>query len=527
MFARCSSVCSDSRGTRLDVGTPRTDAATLRSELPRKLVHVGMGAFALLLRWLTPWQAIFMAVAALILNSFFLHGITQGVLLRPEERASRFSRGVVLYPAILLVTFMIFRSRLELAAGIWALLAVGDGMAAMSGLALRGPRLPWNPKKTWSGLAGFVVFGTAACALVIRWTQLAGTWTLGDSLVPGGLLTLGGSDASDRIGDAFLMGGAVGDAAAGVPGSLSQLVIGCLVATTAAALAESLETNIDDNILVPVVGGAVLWVATLVDPGLLFEGQAAAPTFGGTAGSWSAVWLTGIAITVPVTIAAYFARAVDRSGAVVGALLATVLYVYAAWPGLVMLGGLMVIGAGVTRLGHARKEALGVGEGRGGRRGFGSIGANAGAGVAFAFLAASTPYSEAFSIAMVAAFATSLFDTTATELGQAFGRRHVLVTTWRAVPEGTTGGVSMAGTLAGVLAATALTGVGWAMGLMAGAAAVAVTVGAFCGSTLESFLGAMMGKGSRADHHLRNLANTVAGAGVAWGLVALQAWRSL
>ena len=507
------------------MGTLRTDAAPLRSELPRKLVHVGMGAFALLLRWLTPWQAIFMAVAALILNSFFLHSITRGALLRPEERASRFSRGVVLYPAILLLTFIIFRSRLELAAGIWALLAVGDGMAALSGLLIRGPRLPWNPKKTWSGLAAFVVFGTAACAWVIRWTQRAGTWTVGDSLVPGGLLTLGGSDASGRIGDAFLLGGAVGDAgAAGVPGSLSVLVIGCLVATTAAALAESLETNVDDNILVPVVGGVVLWLATLVDPGLLVAGGAAATGVGGAVAAADGAWLTGVAITLPVTVMAYFARAVDRSGAVAGALLATVLYAYAAWPGLVMLGGLMVIGTGVTRLGHSRKEALGLAEGRGGRRGLGSVGANTGAGVACAFLAVSTPHAEAFRIAMVAAFATSLFDTTATEFGQAFGRRHVLVTTWRTVPEGTAGGVSVAGTLAGVLAATALAGAGWAIGLIAGAAALAVIIGAFCGSTLESFLGAMMGKGTRSDHHLRNLANTVVGAGVAWGLVAFQAF---
>ena len=512
------------RPSRPDVGALGTDAALLRSELPRKLVHVGMGAFALLLRWLTPWQAIVMAVAALILNSFFLHDITKGALLRPEERASRFSRGVVLYPAILLLTFIIFRSRLELAAGIWALLAVGDGMATLTGLALRGPRLPWNPQKTWSGLAAFVVFGIAASALVIRWTQRAGTWTLGDPLVPGGLLTLGGSEASGRIGDAFLLGGAAGDAgAAGVTGSLSFLLIGCLVATTAAALAESLETSVDDNILVPVVGGAVLWVATLVDPALLVAGGAAAMGVGGALAANDGNWLTGVAITVPVTLMAYFARAVDRSGAVAGVLLAIVLYVYAAWPGLVMLGGLMVLGTGVTRLGHARKEALGLAEGGGGRRGFGSVGANTGAGVAFAFLAVATPHSEAFSIAMVAAFATSLFDTTATEFGQAFGRRHILVTTWRAVPEGTTGGVSVAGTVAGVLAATALTGVGWAMGLIAGAAVLAVILGAFCGSTLESYLGAMMGKGSRSDHHLRNLANTVAGAAAAWGLVALQA----
>ncbi len=500
------------------MGAPRTDAVTLRSELRRKSVHVGMGAFALLLRWLTPWQAVFMAVAALILNAFFLHRITRGVLLRPDERASRFSRGVVLYPAILLLTFVVFRSRLELAAGIWALLAVGDGMAALSGLALRGPRLPWNPNKTWSGLVAFVLFGTAASAWVIRWTQRAGTWALGGSLVPGGLLTLGGSDASGRIGDAFLLGetvGSVGSApAAGVAGSLSFLLIGCLVATTAAALAESLETEADDNVLVPMVGGAVLWMATLVDPGLL----------AGATGSWPAVWLTGVAITAPITAVAYVAHVVDRPGALAGVLLATVLYVFAAWPGLLMLGGLMVIGTGVTRMGYARKEALGVAEGRGGRWGLGSIVANAGAAVAFAFLATATPYTEAFSIAMVAAFATSLFDTTATEFGQAYGRRHVLITTWRTVPEGTTGGVSVEGTLAGAFGGTVLAGAGWAMGLVGGAGALAAIVGAFCGSTLESFAGAMMGKGSRSDHHLRNLANTVAGAGVAWGLMALRAY---
>ena len=501
----------------------RTDAVSLRSEFPRKLVHVGMGAFALLLRWLTPWQAILIAVAALVLNSFLLHDVTRGTLLRPSERASRFSRGVVLYPAILLLTFIVFRSRLELAAGVWALLAVGDGMATLSGLAFRGPRLPWNHKKTWSGLVAFVLFGTAASAWVIRWVQRAGTWTVGASFVPGGLLTLGGSDPSGRIGDAFLPGGpvdaagAVGTAdalgAVGFPESLSFLVIGCLVATLVAALAESLDTKVDDNIRVPVVGGAVLWAATLVDPGLL-----------GVTGSWMVPWLTGVAIAVPVTVVAYLTRAVDRGGAMAGMFLATVLYAYAAWPGLVMLGGLLVIGTAVTRVGYARKEALGVAEGRrgrkGGRRGIGSILANAGAAVTFAFLAVATPYPEAFTIAMVAAFATSLFDTTATEVGQAFGRRAVLVTTWRAVPEGTPGGVSLVGTLAGVMAATLLAGAGWAMGLIAGLGALAVIFGAFCGSTLESFLGAMMGKGGRSDHHLRNLANTVVGAGVAWGLVA-------
>ena len=119
-------------------------------------------------------------------------------------------------------------------------------MAGLSGLALGGPRLPWNREKTWSGLAAFVLFGTAASAWIIRWVQQGAT------------------------------------------GSLSFLVIGCLVATTAAALAESLDTDVDDNILVPLVGGAVLWAATLVDPGLLVAAGAATSATSGAGGALTA-----------------------------------------------------------------------------------------------------------------------------------------------------------------------------------------------------------------------------------------------
>ena len=37
-------------------------------ELRRKLVHISVGGFALLLRFLTPFQAVLMAIAAFIFN---------------------------------------------------------------------------------------------------------------------------------------------------------------------------------------------------------------------------------------------------------------------------------------------------------------------------------------------------------------------------------------------------------------------------------------------------------------------------
>ena len=475
--------------------SPEAAPPELTTELGRKAVHIGMGGFALLLRWIVPWQAILMAVSALVLNVFFLHRLTGNRLLRHEERESGFSLGIVTYPAALLLVFVIFRSRLELAAGVWALLAVGDGLAAVVGLAIGGPTLPWNRRKRWMGLMTFVVFGTAASAFLIRWTQQA---------------LLAGASA-DRgpvtwIGASFVPGGTV-DLSVSPP-----LLVGCFVAALLAALAESLDTSLDDNLLVPMVGGAVLLGATLVEPLRLME---AGPAL--VQGV-----LMGLAINIPLAALAYLLRSVDRSGAIGGVTLGAALFAFAGARGFLMLVALVVIGSAVTRLGHDRKVSLGMAESRGGRRGAASAFANAGAGVVFAFLSSATANAELFTVAMVAAFATAAFDTTATEVGVAFGRRHFLVSAFRPVPGGTDGAVSVEGTLAGGVGSLIVAVGAWGVGLVSGVAVLVVMVGSFMGSTFESYLGAIVGPARGSDHHLLNLTNTIVGAGVAcWLYVQL------
>ncbi len=464
---------------------------TLRSELPRKVVHISMGGFALLLRWLTPWQAVLMAVAALVLNLFFLHRLTGRRLLRPDERERGFSAGIVIYPAVLLGVFVVFQSRLELAAGIWALMAVGDGMATLSGLAVGGPRFPWNERKTWSGLGAFVLFGAAACAFLIRWTQRARgatavwpevevTW-VGASFFPGRLMEAGG---------------------------LTFLLFGCVAAAVAAAFAESMETSVDDNVLVPVVGGAVLLAATLVDPSQVVE---RIPVL-----ALGLIW--GLIVTAPFAVLAYATRSVDQDGAFAGTVVGTLLYAFAGWPGFALLILLVVGGVGVTRLGHSRKAALGIAQEREGRRGAGSAFANTGAGVAFGFLAVATLFPELFTLAMVAAFATAIFDTTASEVGKAYGRRHHLITTLHSVPAGTAGAVSLEGTAAGAVAALAMAMLASSVGLVTIAGAMTAVLGAFFGSTVESFIGAVLGGRRGSDNELLNLTNTAVGAALAVAL---------
>lgn len=214
------------------------------SAVIRKVLHVGFGLGALLLRWLTPWQTAALMAAALVFNLVLLNRLSGGRLLKPTERRGGFSWGFALYPAVLLVVIVVFHNRLELVAAIWAVVAFGDGMAGLCGLLLGGPRLPWNRDKTWAGFVAFVLYGAATSAFVLRWTQQA----VLDAV------RFDGPQRIDWIGLSFLGG----------QFEVQYLLGGCLAASLVAAVAESLDVAIDDNLTVPLAGGIVLWAATLL-----------------------------------------------------------------------------------------------------------------------------------------------------------------------------------------------------------------------------------------------------------------------
>ena len=230
----------------------------------------------------------------------------------------------------------------------------------------------------------------------------------------------------------------------------------------------------------------------------------------------------GAAVNAALGAAAFAARGVGASGALAGWALGTALYGFGGWRSFSMLFLFFVLGTACTRLGSARKTELGIAQEDGGRRGAKHAFANATAGVVFAFLAAATPHSELFNLAVVASFATAAFDTVASEIGQAYGRAHVLVTSFRRVAAGTDGAISIEGTVAGIAASAGIAGAAWLAGLVDGAGLTIVIVAACFGSTLESYLGATIERRSWVDNETVNFANAVAGglAAVALGALA-------
>jgi uncharacterized protein (TIGR00297 family) len=235
-------------------------------------------------------------------------------------------------------------------------------------------------------------------------------------------------------------------------------------------------------------------------------------------------WMWALGLNLGLAALAFAAGTVSRSGVIGGVLVGTAIYLTVGLPGWLMLVGFFVLGSAASKLGYQRKASLGVAQDDGGRRGAKHALANCGAALACAIGFHFTQH-PAWLCAYVGAFATALSDTSASEIGQLYGKTPILITTFRRVPVGTEGAVSLEGTLAGIAASLLLAGLAWAVGLAAAGTGPhflwIIAVAAFVGTTLESYLGATIEGVKGIDNEVSNFANTVIGAGTAAALSLL------
>jgi uncharacterized protein (TIGR00297 family) len=345
-------------------------------------------------------------------------------------------------------------------------------MAGLVGMALGRRKLPWNPGKSWAGTLAYFVFGTLGAWVLLLWTapgRYEGTaaWTF--------------------------------------------TLAACAVTALVGALLESLPQGLDDNIGVPLVCGLLLLGLLLSQGGWgLVREEAFLVALG-----------IGLAVNLALAAAAYAAGSVNLSGAAAGTLIGAAVWAFLGWQGFVLLAAFFVLGSAATRLGYSRKAAAKLAQEEGGRRGARHAFANAGVALACAVFAATTPWGLLFAIAFAAAFATAAADTAGSEIGQLYGRRAYLPTTFRPVPPGTGGAVSVEGTAAGIAASLVIAVLGAAVGLYPWLGVAVIVLAAFAGTTLESILGATVERRGLLDNEAMNFLNTLVGALVAVGLTLL------
>ncbi len=440
-------------------------------ELLRKLIHmaVGLGAFAVV--FLGSAHTALLLSALLLFNTAIWPRLGGRVVWRRRDSRRGVAIGIVLYPLVLLVLVLVFWRWLEVVAAIWAILAFGDGTAAIAGKALGRGRLPWNPKKSWAGSLAFWIFGTLGAVSALWWT-------------------LRHQDRETNVG---------------------FLLVAALLTALIAAFIESQPLALDDNLSVPFLSAGFLWGF------LLSEGY------------WASADLRpllmsagiGAAVTLTLAVTAWLARAINLSGTVAGVLLGTAIHTFLGWRGLTILAAFVALGTAATRLGYRTKVAQGLAQEAGGRRGAGHAVANAGVAAVLALFAATTPHGEIFLAAFVAAFAAAASDTLSSEIGQLHGGRTRLITTWEPVPPGTDGGVSLCGSLAGLAGALVIAALGWALGLYAWPAVAWLTLAGKIGSIADSLAGALLERRGLLDNHAVNLLNTLVGALTAAGMMLL------
>lgn len=240
------------------------------------------------------------------------------------------------------------------------------------------------------------------------------------------------------------------------------------------------------------------------------------------------LWLQAWLVNLVLIALAQRLPLLTRSGWVHAGALGTILWGCLgprAWLAVVLY---LVLGSAVTRLGFRRKQALGLAEARGGRRGPENVWGSAATGTLLALASPLLPpaWRPLLLVGFAASFAAKLGDTFGSEVGKRFGRHCVLITNLRPVVPGTEGAISLEGTAASLLGSALMAGLMLALGLLPDWPLVAFVAGVGLVATLlESWLGAsLQGRIAWLSNELVNAFQTSAAAALAMGWLAVVRW---
>lgn len=207
--------------------------------------------------------------------------------------------------------------------------------------------------------------------------------------------------------------------------------------------------------------------------------------------------VAGLLLALAVAVAAWRARTLAPSGVVAATLLGAAA-VAAGWSYAILLVLYFVLSASLTRFGAERKERRTASiVAKSGGRDAAQVLANGAVFGAAALMTVVHPW-VGWEAAAVGALAASSADTWATEIGTLWGGTPRSVWSWRKVPAGTSGGVTVDGTL-GLVAGAAVTAfVGWillsrAETTGARSAAFLIAVAAFGGGIAGALLDTALG----------------------------------
>ena len=250
-----------------------------------------------------------------------------------------------------------------------------------------------------------------------------------------------------------------------------------------------------------------------------------------------AIWTIGLSVLFGLV--ALQLRSADAGAAAAGAaitatlMFSTTSFPYLPWrTALIPVILVLVFASIATRTGRRRKEALGTAESRRGRTAS-QVAANLGIAalvsneVVQSWIIDSDWFSRGALAPIpvlaptLASLAEAAADTVSSELGQVLSSQHRMITTFRRVPPGTDGAISIPGTVVGIIAAAVVATVGsWALRGSLTLGAIAWAGGVF-GLFFDSLLGATFEQRGWLNNDGVNFLSTGSSAVFALGALAI------
>jgi len=222
------------------------------------------------------------------------------------------------------------------------------------------------------------------------------------------------------------------------------------------------------------------------------------------------------AVTLGFAVLARALHGVNRSGAIAGGVACFLLFAGGGPAVFAVLCALFAVTWGSTRLGYRRKLALGLAERREGRNAWQVLANLAVAALSSAVFGATG--NRVWLIAAIAALAEAATDTVASEIGQYRASTARMITTWKQVPAGTDGGLTIPGTVAGVAGGVVITAVALLGGIIVPREVWIPSVAGTAGMLFDSILGATLQRRKWLSNQSVNFYATLAAAALAYAI---------
>lgn len=200
--------------------------------------------------------------------------------------------------------------------------------------------------------------------------------------------------------------------------------------------------------------------------------------------------LLAIIISFTFGIISYKMKAADLSGLFSAALMGILIIVFSDISWFFVMLAFFILGSAFTKYKYEKKKSEGVAESRGGVRGFLNVFANGLVSLCAAVLFG-IYQDPVFAALYLGSVSAAMADTTASELGM-LGKTPRLITTFKKVPKGTDGGVTLFGEAAATIAAFILCMIAYALNMATFEIAVTCILAGFVGTNVDSLAGATL-----------------------------------